>query len=143
MKKLFYLAAAICFAVLTFTSCSSTAVSFTEEDVFGRWQNDENPGEYWVYQSLTDETGDYFWGKTWDENDDVKEEDLESDFHGNGWFKWRLDTRDLTQIHMMTISEATAPKIYTITLLTSTTMKYQRYIGGVKETYTFTKVSAQ
>lgn len=143
MKKLLYLAAVVCFGVFAFTSCSPTTISFDEEDVFGRWQNDENPGEIWVYLSSTDETGDSFWGKTWDENEDVKEEDLDKDFHGNGWFKWHLDKSDLTQIHMMTVSEAQVPKVYTITLLTSTTMKYQRYVGGVKEQFTFTKVAAQ
>lgn len=143
MKKLFYLAAIVCCGVLMFTSCAPTTITFQEEDVFGRWQNDDNSGEYWVYQSSTDESGDYFWGKTWDENDDVQESDLEGDFHGNGWFKWRLDKSDLTQIHMMTVSEAQVPKVYTITVLTNTTMKYQRYVGGVKESFTFTKVSAE
>lgn len=59
----------------------------------GVWQNTAHPQEYLAfYDDLCEDAADFFWGKTWDEADDVFEEDLT--FHGNGWFRWHIQLTD-------------------------------------------------
>ena len=94
--------------------------SYTASDLSGTWSEEANPLCYWVYMLTKDDSGDYYWGKTWDEADDVHESDLE--FHGNGWFKWSITDNNLVQLHMMNISTATVPKTYTVTSCNSTTL---------------------
>lgn len=94
--------------------------SYTAADLQGTWTEDQNPLCYWVYTSTKDASGEYFWGKTWDEADDVHESDLE--FHGNGWFKWEVNGTTLKQLHVMEISDALVPKTYTIASCNSTTL---------------------
>jgi hypothetical protein len=52
----------------------------------GKWQNADNPQWYKAYYDDYDEEAKLFWGKEWDEREDVMEEDL--NYHGNGWFRW-------------------------------------------------------
>ena len=54
--------------------------------IVGKWQNTANPQWYKVYYDDYDEDTQMFWGKEWDESEDVLEEDL--NYHGNGWFRW-------------------------------------------------------
>ena len=94
-----------------------TKTNYTPSDLNGTWTEEANPLCYWVYSLTKDDSGDYYWGKTWDEAEDVYESDLE--YHGNGWFKWNITDNNLVQLHMMNISEATVPKTYTVTSCTS------------------------
>lgn len=121
MKKTLIYATLLC-AMVGFVACTP-AVSFDEDLLIGKWEDDNSDGLYYVYLTETDETGSYQYGKTWDEKDDVTEEDLQ--YHGNGWFKWQLVQSDLTQIHLMDNGGAEIPKIYTITYLDDNTLQYK------------------
>ncbi len=139
MKRLFPIIAMLCVLAGAFTSCKKE-VEYNAADLFGKWQtqsineNSQLPLYYVLYNESVD--GDYFWGKEWDEGDGTIESDVDNDFHGNGWFKWKIEGEELIMMHMMNISEANAPKYYTITLLTETTFSYQ---NGNK-TVTWTRV---
>jgi hypothetical protein len=60
-------------------------------------------------------------GYTWDESDDVKEEEAQK-------FTWTLDKNNLTQIHIGEMGQQ-IPKSYTVTELTSTSFKYKDDYG--------------
>lgn len=75
--------------------------------IVGKWQNSRNPQWYKVYYDDWDEDNQMFWGKEWNEAEDIQEEDMH--YHGNGWFRWEkkgkaiheyatMDSRDM-QIH--------------------------------------------
>ena len=121
---------------LFFTACGmfpgqDTKTTYTASDLSGTWL-EEYTLCYWVYTLTKDDSGEYYWGKTWDEADDVHESDLE--YHGNGWFKWSITNNNLVQIHMMNISEATVPKTYTVTSCNGTTLVLKDTYGN-KTTY--------
>jgi hypothetical protein len=93
-----------------------------------------NPGkegveklEYWRYNS--DGTG-----TTWDESDDISEEEGFS-------FTWSLNLSELMQIYVTEMvprpdgTRAAVPKVYTITELDETTLSYEDSF----DSYTFTK----
>lgn len=134
MKKMFPLLAIVCIMMAGFTACSPS-LNFDEDMLIGKWQNDANEQEYWVYTTETDATGSYQYGHTWDESQETFESDLVP--YGNGWFKWQLVQSDLTQIHLMDNQGAEIPKIYTVTLLTGTTLQYK---DSFNKQYSFTKV---
>ncbi|MBR3646934.1 MAG: hypothetical protein IKN59_00900 [Paludibacteraceae bacterium] len=138
-RTLYFLIVALIGVVLTGCGFFGNGgdVTYTASDLKGTWVEETNPKCYWVYMLDKDESGDYYWGKTWDEADDVFEEDL--DFHGNGWFKWKLASgNSLTQVHMLTISEAGVPKTYTVASCSSTTLVLKDSYGK-KLTYTKAK----
>ena len=131
----------ICFAVLCslfFTACGmfpGQEKNYTASDLNGTWTEDANPQCFWVYSLTKDDSGEYYWGKTWDEAEDVYESDLE--YHGNGWFKWSITNNNLVQIHMLNLKEKKVPKTYTVTSCTSTTLELKDTYG---KTLTYKKV---
>ena len=82
----------------------------------GRWQNDANPQWYKVYYDDYDGDG-YFWGKEWNEAEDVQESDL--NYHGNGWFRWCSDGKRLTELHAMDADQAVVPKVWNVSTQSS------------------------
>jgi len=68
-------------------------------------------------------------GGTWDTGDDVQESEAQE-------FTWTLVDTELTQIHVLETG-GTVPKVYDITELTSTTLKYQDDFG---KQFSFVKV---
>jgi hypothetical protein len=68
-------------------------------------------------------------GKTWDESDDVSEDEAQN-------FTWTLENADLTQIHLGEMGHK-VPKLYKVTELTSTSFKYKDDYGN---SYSFIKV---
>ena len=79
------------------------------------------------YVRFTDEQADepgYFYGREWEEAEDVFEEDLTP--YGNGWFKYLFETEDggLTEIHLMDNGGAEIPKVYVVSKLTETDLEY-------------------
>ena len=102
---------------------STDGAGFAVEDIpqadplmVGRWQNTENPLWYKVYLDDYDDEG-FFWGKEWDESEDVREEDLA--YHGNGWFLWKTEGDMLTELHTMDVQNAQVPKVWRVHHLSS------------------------
>lgn len=87
------------------------AVEPADPYIVGLWQEAHNPQWYKAYYDDAAEDG-YYWGKEWQENDDVFEEDLV--YHGNGWFKWKREKNELIELHVMTVSKAVVPKRWNI-----------------------------
>ena len=52
----------------------------------------------------------------------VYEDDLV--YHGNGWFKYRLNEKELLEIHKMDYGWADIPKVYIVSILTSSNLNY-------------------
>ena len=118
------------------TSCfgSSDEPDFVEADLLGLWQ--ETGTEAYVrFTSEKDDTGEYKYGREWDESEDIFESDLKP--YGNGWFKYKLVKSDLTEIHLMDNGGAEVPKIYVVTKLTDTVLQYKDDFGT---THSFDKV---
>ena len=96
------------------TSCfgPSEVPTFAENDLLGLWQ--ETGTEAYVrFTSEKDDTGEYKYGREWDESEDIFESDLLP--YGNGWFKYKLVKSDLTEIHLMDNGGAEVPKVYVVT----------------------------
>ena len=124
-----------CIAI-AMTSCygSSEEPTFVENDLLGLWQ--ETGTEAYVrFTSEKDDTGEYKYGREWDESEDTFESDLKP--YGNGWFKYKLVKSDLTEIHLMDNGGAEVPKIYVVTKLTDTVLQYKDDFGT---THSFDKV---
>lgn len=84
---------------------------FADPLVVGRWQNTENPQWYKVYYDDSAED-DWYWGKEWEENENVYEEDLS--FHGNGWFRWKKQGNTLYGISTMDMRDVPIVNTYRI-----------------------------
>lgn len=122
--------------MIAMTSCfgSSEEPTFVENDLLGLWQ--ETGTEAYVrFTSEKDDTGEYKFGREWDESEDIFESDLLP--YGNGWFKYKLVQSDLTEIHLMDNGGAEVPKVYVVTKLTDTELQYKDDFGT---THSFDKV---
>ena len=109
-------------------------IKFKEADLLGLWQ--ETGTEAYVrFTSEKDETGEYKYGREWDESEDIFESDLLP--YGNGWFKYKLVQSDLTEIHLMDNGGAEVPKVYVVTKLTAGDLEYKDNYGT---THIFEKV---
>lgn len=82
----------------------------------GRWANEEKAGWHKVYYDDDDGEGRY-WGKEWDEADDVLEEDL--GYHGNGWFRWTKSNDTLTEFSTMDFRDVPIAHTYKISMIDS------------------------
>lgn len=128
MKKFFKLAAVV-LAVLALASCQNE-MSFPQADLQGVWLDQNGPQD--TYYNFTAEKTDeepYQWGYEWlidneDSDNDILESDVLATKHGNGWFKYKLVKTSLTEIHMLTISEAVAPVTYKVNKLTDTELSF-------------------
>jgi hypothetical protein len=118
-KTLFYLTA---FLVISFlaVSCEPAEETFDESLLIGKWQSGTL-----FYKYLTDGTGG-----TWDTSDDVTEAEAQ-------FFTWTLVKSTLTQIHVLEMG-GSVPKVYTVTELTATSLKYKDDFGVA---FSFTKIS--
>ena len=136
MKKNSLVLGILVLVAVVMTSCfgPSNEPSFVEADLLGLWQ-EEGTEAYVRFTSEADETGEYKYGREWNEDDDVYEEDLLP--YGNGWFKYKLVKSDLTEIHLMDNGGAEVPKIYVVTKLTDTVLQYKDDFGT---THSFDKV---
>ena len=115
------------FLLLAFTvlmgACTLTPEDETTYDetlLFGKWKS----GTLY-YKYMSDGSG-----KTWDTADDVTEAEAQS-------FTWTLVHSELTHIHIMQMG-TTVPKVYTVTELTATTLKYK---DSFNVSHSFTKVN--
>mgnify|MGYP003479139250 FL=1 len=122
--------------VIAMTSCFNTTEepTFVEADLLGLWQ-EKGTEAYVRFTNEKDDTGEYKYGREWDESEDIFESDLLP--YGNGWFKYKLVKSDLTEIHLMDNGGAEIPKIYVVTKLTDTELQYKDNFGT---THSFDKV---
>jgi hypothetical protein len=116
MRRLAFIILSFAFAALFTTSCSEleTEISFDESLIIGKWQSGTLFERY-----DSDNTG-----ATWDTADDVTEDEAQG-------FTWSIDKDQLEQIHII-VNGGNVPKIYTITILTATTLAYQDDYGNTK-----------
>ncbi len=118
---------ALIFALLCLTasffivSCETEEESFDETLLIGKWQSGT------LYYRYIDDGS----GATWDTGDDVTEEEAQE-------FTWTLVQTELTHIHIMETGSGVLPKVYTVTELTTTTLKYK---DDFNKSYSFTKVA--
>lgn len=122
--------------VIAMTSCFNTSEepTFVEADLLGLWQ--EKGTEACVrFTNEKDDTGEYKYGREWDESEGVLESDLLP--YGNGWFKYKLVKSDLTEIHLMDNGGAELPKVYVVTKLTAGDLEYK---DNFSTTHVFEKV---
>ena len=117
-KTLYYLTMCMVVSILA-VSCETEPISFDESFLIGKWQSGTL-----FYKYLNNGTGG-----TWDTGDNVFEEEAQA-------FTWTLINAELTQIHIMEIGGAGIPKIYTVTELTATSLKYHDDFAS----FSFTKV---
>ena len=133
MKKSILRIALVAMVGAVVASCGMEP-TFQENDLLGLWQEDGKEA-FVRFTSEKDSTGVYKYGCEWDEGDGVFESDLTK--YGNGWFKWQLVKADLTEIHLMEYGGAELPKVYTVTKLNDTELKYE---DDFKVTHSFQKV---
>lgn len=113
-KTLFYLISCVLISSLFF-SCQKEDESL----LIGTWVSGT---DYYKYISGG-------MGKNWDTSDDVTEEEAKT-------FTWTLEQSELTHIFIMQIG-GNVPKVYTVTELTSTTLKYEDEYSS----YSYTRVN--
>ena len=157
MKNFKWLLAALVVGI-TFSSCKKSE-TFSKEDLIGRWQAPslsmpEDTLQYLVFQAEIDpeEAEEYRFGYEWDMGDHEGWDDSQGtyedylmtpisengDYHGNGWFKWKLEPNgELTLIHLMHNGGADVVKSYQVTVLTNTALSFKDSFG---EIHSFTRV---
>jgi hypothetical protein len=119
MKKLLVLLVAGLTLAFLFTSCEKEE-SFDEALLIGKWKSGP---EYFRYDI------DYT-GVEWNTDEDYTEEDGLP-------FTWTLEKAELTLIHYVN-NTPSIPKVYKITELTATTLKYR---DSFSVTHSFTKTN--
>jgi hypothetical protein len=123
MKKiLIFLISATCIAI-TLVSCEKEDEFFEKSLLTGKWQSHLKP-------TLFDRYFSNGTGYTWDEGDDVQEHEAQK-------FTWELEGSRFTLIHEMEHGGVPVPKVFTVTELTSTSLKYRNLYG---KSYSFTRV---
>jgi hypothetical protein len=118
-KTLLYLTAVMMISFLA-VSCEPTEESFDESLLIGKWQSGTL-----FYKYIADGTGG-----TWDTSDDVTEAEAQA-------FTWTLVQSELTHIHVLETG-GSVPKVYTVTELTSASLKYKDDFGV---SFSFNKIS--
>ena len=118
-RSLLYLASTLLFAAFMLVSCE-TEDMFDETLLVGKWKSGTLYYRYFIDGA----------GYTWDTGDDVTEEEAQN-------FTWTLIRSELTHIHILEIG-GTVPKVYTVTELTPTGLKYHDDFG---RSYSFVKVN--
>ena len=112
---------AIClFVSFLVVSCQPELTSFDQSLLTGKWKSGTLYYKYLANGS----------GGTWDTADNVTEAEAQA-------FTWTLVKAELTHIHVLQMG-GTVPKVYTVTELTSTSLKYHDDFGV---NFAFTKVS--
>jgi hypothetical protein len=119
-KSLLYLTLITVISMFTVSCEPEEEVSFDQSLLIGKWKSGTL-----FYKYLADGTGG-----TWDTADDVTEAEAQS-------FTWTLVKSELTHVHIMEIG-GSVPKVYTVTELTETSLKYHDDFGV---NFSFTKVT--
>ena len=120
MKKTLRYLTMFTMVTLLAVSCTKTDTTFDQSLLTGKWQSGTL-----FYKYAADGTG-----ATWDTSDNVTEAEAQA-------FTWTLVKDLLTQIHTLEIGGG-VPKVYTITELTATSLKYHDDFGV---SWSFTKLA--
>lgn len=144
MKRVFYFVAVVCLVLLAATGCTpkdEVDEPVAPDALYGYWKK-PNANQYLRFMTEEEDTrdGEYLFGYEFDLDDDVLETDLWEQYHGNGWFKYKMtvNQKDTTlhEIILMDNQGADIPKTYIIQSLTATTLSYKD--GNLPYTYTKT-----
>ncbi len=119
MKRIWYYFSFCILIPFLVASCEKEEEFFDESLLIGKWQSGT------LYYKYLDDGS----GATWDVADDVTEEEAQL-------FTWTLVESELTHIHILEMG-GTVPKVYTVTELTATSLKYKDDFG---KSFSFTKV---
>ena len=119
MKKTLQYLTMLIVITLFAVSCTEEETTYDETLLAGKWQSGTL-----FYKYLANGTGG-----TWDTSDNVTEAEAQA-------FTWTLVKDLLTHIHVLEMG-GSVPKIYTVTELTSTSLKYHDDFGT---NFSFTKV---
>ena len=120
MKRVFYILSVILLASTLFHSCGKE--EFDEALLIGKWKPVSGTSLYFRYDS--DGTG-----VTWNPDVDQREEEGQK-------FKWKLTQSELEQRHNIEIiDEDIIIEIYTVSELTSTSLRYK----NESRSYSFTR----
>jgi hypothetical protein len=119
MKKTLQFLTMLTVVTLFAVSCTKEETTYDETLLTGKWQSGTV-----FYKYLADGTGG-----TWDTADNVTEAEAQA-------FTWTLVKDLLTHIHVLEMG-GSVPKIYTVTELTATSLKYHDEFGV---SFSFTKV---
>ena len=134
MKKSTILFGVVAIVAMVLVSCQMDKPTFQEADLLGLWSKgdatglDSVPVEFVRFTAEQDETGEYKYGRQWNESEDIYEEDLKP--YGNGWFKYKLVKSDLTEIHLMDNGGADIPKVYVVVKLNEYELQYEDKKSG-------------
>ena len=120
MKKTLQYLTMLAVVTLFAVSCTKEETTFDETLLTGKWQSGTV-----FYKYSADGTGG-----TWDTSDNVTEAEAQP-------FTWTLVKDLLTHIHILEMG-GSVPKIYTVTELTATSLKYHDDFGT---SFSFTKVA--
>ena len=135
MKKSTILFGVVAIVAMMMTSCQMEKPSFQEADLLFLWKNAGQEAFVRFTTEAADPTGEYKYGREWNEDEGILESDLKP--YGNGWFKYKLVQNDLKEIHLMDNSSAEIPKVYIVLQLTEDVLKYKDDRGVIT---TFVKV---
>lgn len=151
MKRLFYFCGIGLALATLVTSCQMTEEvenPIAPDALYGYWK-EQTMGEAHYLRFMTEKEdtkdGEYLFGYEFypdTEGEDIQESDLWEQYHGNGWFKYKLTANSkkettLHEIIFMDNKGAEIPKTYVIQSLTATTLSYKD--GNLP--YTFTKTT--
>jgi hypothetical protein len=109
-KTLLYLTMLIAITIFA-VSCTKEEVSYDQTLLTGKWQSGTL---FYKYAAAGT-------GATWDTSDNVTEAEAQT-------FTWTLESDMLTHIHILQVG-GSVPKIYTVTELTATSLKYHDDFG--------------
>lgn len=142
MTKKILFPSVLAIIAIVMTSCflnPEPEVLFDEANLLGLWGRgkaagqDSVPVQFVRFTGEIDESGEYKYGRQWDESEDIYEEDLKP--YGNGWFKYKLVKNNLTEIHLMDNGGADIPKVYVVEKLTEYELKYKDDFGKTHHYY--------
>ncbi len=123
MKRLVVCVLTVLSVSIMFNSCSKDQVSFDESLLYGTWEQIDGADTYY-YKYISGGTGKYWFN--------AEPVELARDI------TWKLVNADLTITHKSNDGTWGSPEYYTVTSLTSTTLKFKDDFGGE---FTQTKIS--
>lgn len=141
MKKQILWALGLMVLVLTMNSCGPAEPTFSQSDLYkdgGLWQQEGTRA--FVRFTTENANNGFLWGKEWNEAEKDSEEKVDEHPHGNGWLKYQLVQKELTEFIMMSNDGAEIEKHYVVSVLTNDRLEYYRKGDDSKKMTKFNKV---